>query len=163
MAILVSDANIFIDIDVGNLTRPMFRLNETFATPDVLYREELEEHHAELPGLGLRIEQLSSTGVAEVERLSAIYEGPSTNDLFAIALAKEHQWPLLSGDRRVREAAIAEDVEIRGSLWLIEQLVRTKTISLERAQTGVELMRNGGRRLPWAEIDDLLARLAQND
>ena len=52
MAILVGDANIFIDMDVGNLTRPMFRLEETFATPDVLYREELEEHHSELPGLG---------------------------------------------------------------------------------------------------------------
>ncbi len=42
MAIPVSDANIFIDMDVGNLTRPMFRLDETFATPDVLYREELQ-------------------------------------------------------------------------------------------------------------------------
>ena len=28
MAILVSDANIFIDMDVGNLTRPMFRLDD---------------------------------------------------------------------------------------------------------------------------------------
>lgn len=52
MAILVSDANIFIDMDVGDLTRPMFRLEETFATPDILYREELEEHHAVLPSLG---------------------------------------------------------------------------------------------------------------
>jgi len=163
MAILVSDANIFIDMDVGDLTKPMFRLKETFATPDVLYREELEEHHAELPGLGLRIEQLSSNGVAEVERLSAIYNGPSTNDLFAIALAKERQWPLLSGDRRVREAADAEGVEIRGTLWLIERMVQTRTISLERAQTGVELMRNGGRRLPWVEVDALLARLSDDD
>lgn len=94
MAILVSDANIFIDMDVGDLIRPMFRLDDTFATPDVLYREELEQHHPELPGLGLRIER--STGVAEVERLSLIYRGPSINDLFALALAKERQWPLLS-------------------------------------------------------------------
>ena len=41
MPILVSDTNIFIDMDVGNLTRSMFRLEETFATPDILYREEL--------------------------------------------------------------------------------------------------------------------------
>ncbi len=38
MAILVSDANIFIDITVSNLTRMMFQLGDTIATPDVLYQ-----------------------------------------------------------------------------------------------------------------------------
>ena len=159
MAILVSDANIFIDMDVGDLTRPMFRLEEAFATPDVLYREELEEHHPELPGLGLRIETLSEAGVAEVERMAAIYRGASTNDLFAIALAKERQWPLLSGDRRVRDAAFAEDVEIRGTLWLIERMIATNTISLLQARTAIELMRQGGRRLPWREVERMMERL----
>ena len=105
MAILVSDANIFIDMDVGDLTRPMFRLEETFATPDILYREELEEHHAVLPSLGLRIEQLSSAGVVEAERMAGAYRGLSMHDVFAIALAMERRWPLLSGDRRLRTTA----------------------------------------------------------
>ena len=48
MPILVGDANIFIDMDVGDVIRPMFRLEDIFATPDVLYREELKERHAEL-------------------------------------------------------------------------------------------------------------------
>ena len=159
MAILVSDANIFIDMDVGDLIRPMFRLNETFATPDVLYQEELAQHHAELPGLGLRIERLSSAGIIEVERLSTTYREPSTNDLFALALAKERRWPLLSGDRRLRDAALAENVVIYGTLWIVEQMVETKTISFARAQTGFDLMKDGGRRLPWADVYDLLARL----
>ncbi|MYJ97123.1 MAG: DUF3368 domain-containing protein [Proteobacteria bacterium] len=159
MAILVSDANIFIDMDVGDLTRPMFRLEEAFATPDVLYREELEEHHPELLGLGLHIERLSEAGVVEVERMAAINHGPSTNDLFAIALAKERRWPLLSGDRRVREAAIAEDVEIRGTLWLIERMIATNTISLLQARTAIEQMRQGGRRLPWREVERMMVRL----
>ena len=49
MAILVSDANIFIDITVSNLIRMMFQLEDTIATPDVLYQEELQVHHPELP------------------------------------------------------------------------------------------------------------------
>jgi len=159
MAILVSDANIFIDMDVGNLLRPMFRLEETFATPDVLYREELEEHHAELPGLGLRIERLSELGVAEVERLSVTYVGPSINDFFALALAKERNWPLLSGDGRLRKVAVAEKVKIRGSLWLIERMVKTKTISIARAKAGFDLMRDNGRRLPWQDVNELMRRL----
>ena len=159
MAILVSDANIFIDMDVGDLTRPMFRLEEAFATPDVLYREELKEHHPELPPLGLRIESLSEAGIIEVERMAAIYRGPSTNDLFAIALAKERRWPLLSGDRRVRDAAIAEHVEIRGTLWLMERMIATNTISLLQARTAIDQMRQGGRRLPWREVERMMERL----
>jgi predicted nucleic acid-binding protein len=159
MTILVSDANIFIDMEVADLTRPMFRLEETFATPDVLYHEELEEHHPELPGLGLHIERLNIAGVAEVERLSTIHFGPSINDLFALALAKERDWPLLSGDGQVRAVAVIENVEIRGTLWLVERMVETKTISHDRAKAGFASMRLQGRRLPCQAVDELLARL----
>lgn len=36
MALIVSDANIFIDMAVGGLTRLMFRIGEEIAVPDVL-------------------------------------------------------------------------------------------------------------------------------
>lgn len=123
MAILVSDANIFIDITVSNLTRTMFQLGDTIVTPDVLYQEELQAHHPELPGLGLRIEQLSSEGVAEVELLVDAYTGPSKHDLFALTLAKTNDWTLLTGDESLRLVAEAEGVEVHGpsgwwSAWL---------------------------------------------
>lgn len=160
MTILVSDANIFIDMEVADLTRPMFRLKESFATPDVLYYEELAESHSELPGLGLRIERLTASAVSDVERMVALHQRNSVNDLMALALAKERQWPLLSGDRRLREAAAIEQVENFGTLWLVEKLVETKTISLSQAATGFKSMQHGGRRLPWIEIDALLKRLS---
>ena len=160
MTILVSDANIFIDMEVADLTRQMFRLKESFATPDVLYHEELAENHSELPGLGLRIERLTAAAISDVERMVALHQQNSVNDLMALALAKERQWPLLSGDRRLREAAVIERVEIFGTLWLVEKLVETKTISLSHAATGFESMRHGGRRLPWTEVDALLVRLS---
>ena len=162
MTTLVSDTNIFIDMHVGNLTRSMFRLNEDFVTPDVLYQQELEEHHPELPRLGLRIEQLNSAGIVEVARISAIYNKASTNDLFAIVLAKERQWTLLSGDRHMRDAALAEKIEVCGTIWLIERMIETKIISLTQARAGIELMRNEGRRLPWAEVDEMMRRLENN-
>lgn len=161
MAILVSDANIFIDMEMGDLIRPMFRLEDTFATPDVLYREELEQHHPKLPGLGLRIERLSSAGVAQVERLSLVYPGPGTNDLFALVLAKERLWPLLSGDGLLRSVAEAEGVEIHGTLWLVERMIRFGTISVSRARASVTSMKTGARRLPWAEFETMLERMDQ--
>ncbi len=161
MTILVSDANIFIDMEVANLTRPMFRLKETFATPDVLYQEELSAFHSELPGLGLRVERLTSAAVSNVERMSNLYSQNSINDLMALALAIERDWPLLSGDRRLRGAAAAERVEIYGTLWLVERMVETKTITVTRAADGFESMRIGGRRLPWSEVEKLVERLSE--
>ena len=160
MAIIVSDANIFIDMDVAGLTRSMFQLEDTFATPDILYQEELSEHHSELPGLGLLVERLSSSAIADVERMVILYTQPSINDLFALALGKERQWPLLSGDRRLREAARSEQVEIYGTLWLVERMVAAKIISVDQAGKRFELMRNGGRRLPWKQVKLLLRRLS---
>ena len=160
MAILVGDANIFIDMDVGGLIRPMFRLEDVFATPDVLYREELKERHAELPALGLRIESLTGAEIAEVERLSSTYPDPSFHDLLALGLAKGRHWPLLSGDRWLRKAALKESVEIHGTIWILERMIKCKVLSVERARTALGLMRSGGRRLPWAQADEMLARLA---
>ena len=42
MRLLISDANILIDMEVGGLTAAMFRLDGyRFAVPDVLFAEEL--------------------------------------------------------------------------------------------------------------------------
>ncbi len=161
MAILVSDANIFIDVTVSNLSRAMFRLEDTIATPDVLYQEELKEHHPELPGLGLQVEQLSIEGVTEVERLRTVYTGPSSNDLFALALAKTNEWTLLSGDRSLRKAAAAEAVEVHGTLWLVERMVTSRVIDSAQAATAFELMRGSQRRLPWNAVNALMSRLSK--
>lgn len=159
MAIIVSDTNIFIDMDVAELTRAMFRLEDTFATPDLLYHEELSEHHSELPGLGLRVERLSSTAIADVERMTSIHTQTSTNDLFALALARERQWPMLSGDQRLREAAVVEGVEVYGTLWLVERMIQAKVITVTQAGACFETMRISGRRLPWQDVELLLGRL----
>ena len=58
--LLISDANILIDICAGNLLNVMFRLERDFGLPDVLFVEELQAQHPELPGMGLKILTLRS-------------------------------------------------------------------------------------------------------
>ena len=48
MLLLISDANILMDVEVGDLVAPMFSLEYQFAVPDILYYEELEDQHAHL-------------------------------------------------------------------------------------------------------------------
>jgi hypothetical protein len=52
MLAFISDANILIDVEVGGLLAPMFSLDYQFAVPDVLYFEELAEHHAHWRDMG---------------------------------------------------------------------------------------------------------------
>lgn len=53
MQMLISDANIIIDLEVGQQLRNMFRLPYVFFTPDILFEMELVSDHANLIELGL--------------------------------------------------------------------------------------------------------------
>ena len=57
MQLLVSDANIPIDIEHGNLTSSMFSMKIVFAVPDVLFEKELRARHSHLLDFGLKIIQ----------------------------------------------------------------------------------------------------------
>jgi len=51
--LLISDANILIDMIVGGLLDDILRLDYEFGLPDVLLEYELRENHADLPEKGL--------------------------------------------------------------------------------------------------------------
>lgn len=160
MRLIVTDANIFIDLAAGDLLDAMFRLPQVeFHVPDVLYVEELAERHGLLPGLGLKIISQPAEAVAEVEHLRGRYRRASVNDLFALVLAKRLHCGLLSGDRALREAAGREGIEVRGTLWLIEKLVHARLLNVDRAEAAYAAMRRDGSRLPWVEVSVQLAQL----
>lgn len=159
MKLLISDANIFIDMEVGGLIEHMFRLPEKFGVPDILYIEELADLSPELPGYGLQVMPLLEETVNKADRLRQTYRHPSMNDLFALALAKQEQCPLITGDGKLRDVAEKEGVELRGTLWLVERLIEGNIISLEVAVEAYAAMRRENRRLPWDDVEKQLARL----
>ena len=159
MPLLISDANILLDIEVGDLTAPMFSLGYQFVVPDVLYFEELEEQHAHLLDMGLKTMTLSAKGVARVEALSQAHPGPGRNDLFALALAEDKKCPLLTGDAALRQAAEMEQVEVKGTVWLIAEMVREQRITVTVAKAALHKMRVNGRRLPWELAEKMLDEL----
>ena len=113
MLLLISDANILMDIEVGDLIAPMFSLSYQFAVPDVLYYEELEEQHAHLLDMGLQTRTLSPKSVERVQTLSQTHVKPGRNDLFALALAEVEECPLLTGDAsRVRQVLPTNAIQV---------------------------------------------------
>lgn len=153
MKLLISDANIFIDVKVGKQIEVMFQLPESFAVPNILYEEELLQRHPELPSYGLQVLEIEERFMREAYRLRGIYTQPSQNDLFALALAKQEQCSLLTGDKKLRAVAKKEDVTVRGTLWLIERLLEERKITITTAEQAYNRMKKEGRRLPWKEVD----------
>jgi predicted nucleic acid-binding protein len=162
MLLLISDANILIDIEAGDLIAPMFSLGYQFSVPDVLFYEELEEQHAHFLELGLQVQGLDEKGIQRVQALSQTYKNPSRNDLFALVLAEIEKCPLLTGDSALRRAAEAENLKVNGTLWLIGDMIQKKLITTVVARAALKKMQNSGRRLPWELAESLLASFEKN-
>ncbi len=122
MRLLISDANILIDLEEGQLIEQLFRLSYEFCVPDLLFFDELEASHAHLRDKGLKLGELTPASIEYGMQLLQKYPKPSRNDCFALALAVQENCPLLTGDKDLRDAAEQENAEVKGTVWLIEQI-----------------------------------------
>ncbi len=156
MRLLISDANILIDIEHGNLTSAVFCLPYEITVPDVLFELELKEKHSHLLTIGLKVKSLTSVFVKKIEDLRTRYPQPSIMDHMALALAQQENCPLLTGDKALRTAAKIEGVEVHGTIWIVEQLLTRKLIEHQTARNGFESMKNQESRLPWDAVEKLL-------
>ncbi len=160
MQLLISDANIFIDFDVGGLLGQLFDISATIGVPDLLFEDELRDQHQDLLIHGLKLMTLEAPAIQRTIELARRYCRPSRLDLAALALAEQEACPLVTGDRRLREAADGEGVEVHGTLWVAELLFTEGIVTITELRHAYMRMRDAGRRLPWDAVEDQLRRLA---
>ncbi|VAW72527.1 hypothetical protein MNBD_GAMMA15-1536 [hydrothermal vent metagenome] len=79
--------------------------------------------------------------------------GVSSNDCLALALAKQEDCPLLTGDAALRQVSMLENVEARGTVWLMGELIEANVIVVDQAVSAYDAMRADGSRLPWHDVD----------
>ena len=159
MQLLISDANILIDIEEGQLVDQLFKLPYQLCVPDILFVEELEEQHRYLLDKGLQLKELSSVSVQYAIQLTEKYVRPSRNDCLSLALAKQEQCPLLTGDRALKDAAKSENIDCMGTLWLARQMIIHKLVDISELKLAFERMFQMGRRLPRDKVDALLQEI----
>jgi hypothetical protein len=161
--LLISDANIIIDLEAGEILDTLFELPYQFAMPDVLYEEEIKEGSPHLIGMGLKTLVVSGDYVDYAIGLGEQYgDEPGFNDRLALALAKQESCPLLTGDRNLRLLAAREEAEVRGTLWIIAEVIEFGLLTPEQARTAVNRMKQRGRRLPWQEAEQTVLRANYN-
>lgn len=168
MQLLISDANILIDMEAGALMEMLFQLPVHFGIPDLLYYEEIEEGSPGLEKLGLQIMEVSSDFVKYAEQLSGQYSHtlsakkgakPSHNDYLALALAKQESCTLLTGDANLRIVASQEQITVMGTITLLCAMVENQLLTVDDALKALHRMEVGKRRLPWADAKKKLEAL----
>ena len=165
MQFISSDTSVWIDFSTIKRMQLPFKLPYTY----IMSKDAVEEELLSPPGLGL---ELKGYGLIPVEitieefylaqEYANSYKRLSKHDCTALAIAKERKITLLTGDKALRSAAIKEDVDLIGTLGILDQLYSNGIINDKELKECLEALKknNGGAvRLPESEIDSRLAML----
>jgi predicted nucleic acid-binding protein len=156
--ILVLDTTVCIDLFNGGLLEKALQLPYDLVLPDVIIEELINPPGEELVKIGYSVLPLGKEGVEQVLALRERYRKPSTNDLFALVLAKLNSCPLVTGDDSLRRAAKDEGLQVYGSLWVLDRLIDHHILSSLEAAVSLEKILEKGSWLPRKECEARLKR-----
>jgi predicted nucleic acid-binding protein len=108
---------------------------------------------------GLKSIDVSIEEYMLAEQYNARYRKPSIHDCMALAVAKERNITLLTGDGALRKAAEAEGVSVIGTIGILDQLLEEDFIDIKEYRECLESFEelNGGIvRLPKSAIKERL-------
>lgn len=151
--IVVTDANIRIQLEDGGLTADAFLLGEDLLAPEEVVMELGPVLGPKVVELGLPLLTTGDALEAEWQGLRERHNRPSDVDLYGLLHALVLGCRLLTGDRHLREAGEAEGVKVSGLLWLLDRLVAEAVVTGRAARQSLQAIRDRGARLPADECD----------
>jgi PIN domain-containing protein len=123
MDILVSDSSVLIDLERGGLLNCSLGSQFRLIVPDLLYSLEIKPYSGDSwTAMGLQVMELSETETTLAQNYFQTDPALSVADAFALALAQQRGWKLLTGDARLKTFATHRNVETHGLLWFLESL-----------------------------------------
>jgi predicted nucleic acid-binding protein len=167
MRIIVSDSSCLIDLQRGGLLEVFLELPYEFVIPDVLFHNELLSFSRKEKSLIMQrmtVASLEAAGVERVSEVLAFSPALSTYDGFAFVVAEERLGSiLLTGDRRLNALAEAEQIEVHGVLWVVDQLAVHRKASREMRLSALEAWRDHPTsRLPKTTLGRMIAELIRH-
>jgi len=156
-SILVTDTNIWIDLENGGILIEVFRLHFRFLIPDFAIPELIRPRWETLQALGLEAHELVAEQLIELAQLRQTHRNLSIIDLAAFLLARMLDATLLTGDWRLIELANAKRLSVHGVLWLLDEMVYSQALTPVQAATALRRMLEQGARLPADECKNRLS------
>ena len=128
MRIVVSDSSCLIDLRKASLLDAFVQLPYELLIPNTLFEDELVRFttaQRRVLQRGMSIVDLPGERVARAVEVIRQQTRLSIHDGLAYALAEQHVGCiLLTGDGALRAFAGRQEIEVRGVLWVIDELYR---------------------------------------
>lgn len=158
MRIVVSDSSCLIDLRKASLLDAFVRLPYELLIPNTLFDGDLVKFTAAqkraLVRGGLQVIDLPGESVLRAVDVTRQLPRLSIHDGFAFALAEQHAGcVLLSGDGALRTYAASCAIEVRGVLWVIDELHQHNLVPVETLLGALALFAADDTvRLPAREV-----------
>lgn len=149
--VLITDTNIWIDLDHGGLLELIFHLPYQICAADFARVEIRSVDVAVLERQGLIFQELDKELVAELFQLRQRKTTIAIADLAAFLLARVQGAVLVTGDRNLVRLAVDEGIKVHGLLWLMDEMVQLEILLPHHAANALAEILNHGARLPAAE------------
>jgi hypothetical protein len=159
MKVVINDANILIDLVKLRLLKDFSKLPFELYTTDVVYEEIVSSQKKSITLLNqqglINIIEIgeSSKDYAGIYNLLVKSNGLSFEDCSVWFYSKQMQGTLLTGDGLLRKCASKDDVEVRGIIYVFDELVKFSIIDYETAIKKIKELYSFNTRLPKKEID----------
>lgn len=153
MKLHINDANILIDIVQLDLVTPFLALEFEMYTTDFVF-EELESFQKEvLISEKLIILKTNENELLPILELTTQHNGLSFEDCSVWFYAKKMDGVLITGDGRLRTKATASGIEVKGIIYIIEEIKNQNILEKFICVEKLEALKILNNRLPLAEID----------
>lgn len=159
--IVVNDTNIFIDLHDVDLLEQFFLLPWEVHTTDFVMLELLNEEQKDIVAAYerngyLHIATFDFEEVIEIDNLHKKVINRTNLSLADCSVwyyAKRNNYTLLTGDRKLRNSALNDGVEVRGIIYVFDELVANNILSANQAAEKLTLLKTINPRLPDSEIE----------
>ena len=154
-----SDTNIWIDFyKIKHLDHPFLLDFEYYISSDTFQNEFIKSEPTQesLLSLGLRRTDITNAEYEQALTFDKLYPRISIYDAFALSIAKQRGWTLLTGDAPLRSAANQEAIEVHGIIWIYDQLAAQEKITVDEYYDAIDALisaqESGICRLPIKEL-----------
>ena len=158
--LLVSDANIFIDLEKIGLLNFFSQLDIKISTSDFVFNELNTKQQEIVKMLDIQIYELDPneliTFYNEYNALGQVKI--SSQDYSIFYFAKKYDAYLLSNDKALRNFSKKHNVTIKGLFYILDLIIDTGKLAKKDLQKSIKLLYNNKRK-PEKEIKKRLERL----
>lgn len=158
MKVVINDANILIDLAKLELFKVFSKLNFDLQTTDFIIEELNQEQLIPVKKLitSGKLKVIETEDISDFEAITSLLSksnGLSFEDCSVWHYSKKLSGALLTGDGKLRKQATKDGLEVRGIIFVFDELLKQELIDFEAAIEKITILYQLNNRLPKKEID----------